>query len=258
MSEIPIYLRAPTTSRSALELAYAAGFESVDAFAEQLPQGAQVLDVGAGFSWLGCRVAELRSDITWRNVDYMYNPEAIKKLDARSPDNVVHLQGDAQVLTDIVPPESQDMVFSYWLLPHLSLHESSVALRAGRQMYTVAKPDSKIIVGPKCLRHFWGSQALTWSKNATLDAEQFAQEAHEATMLRGIMRIVQMRHNENRTWMGKRLPGESEATPEKESTRKLLGQLANVVGDVAATTGSYLFWSTYLRVTRQLVVEPEL
>lgn len=67
-----VYEKAITTDRSAEMLACKHGSEGVAQLAETLPQGARILDVGAGASPFGKEVAILRPDISWTNFDYSY------------------------------------------------------------------------------------------------------------------------------------------------------------------------------------------
>lgn len=195
MNEKPaIYEQAITTARSAEVLALAHGFKSVMHLADSLPDAARVLDVGAGASPFGRRIASLRPDVTWINIDYNYRDERIlHEASSDAPDNLHFVAGDATKLTENYATESFDAVFSYWLLPHLSLDEIKPAVVAARAMFDVTKPGGLISVGP-IKRRFQSSvtrSAQSVIKDEARDNSAYATSVATATKLTGTERYLQ-------------------------------------------------------------------
>lgn len=141
----------PTTGRRADFHVQQLGYNSLKDFATSLPKNAVVADVGAGLSRLGHHVAELRKDITWVNIDPCYKDKGVlKKARENLPPNVTLC--DTNIVDGFKAPEElrdgADLVFSYWLLPHLSLESNTPAETACRHMLELLKPTGKLIVGP--------------------------------------------------------------------------------------------------------------
>ncbi len=199
--DLTIYEKAITTSRSAETLARVHGFSSVAAFAESIPQGARILDVGAGTSSLGTVITSLRSDVLWTNFDYSYHdPKILESAKAGAPTNLKIVAGDATRLTDYFEPDTFDGVFSYWLLPHLSLERAGPAWDAATGIYTVAKPEAYISVGPVIGKGrvitLKAREALHMQKHEKLTKENFAAQVVHETQLRGQARKAQKLANE--------------------------------------------------------------
>jgi ubiquinone/menaquinone biosynthesis C-methylase UbiE len=197
----PVYEKAVTTHRSADFLAKKHGFESVGALADALPSAATVIDVGAGASNFGREVAALRPDIEWVNFDYSYgNPEILDEVTKNAPENVQFVQGDATKLAEIYGKDKFDAVFSFWLLPHMSIDDEGPAKQALRSIYDVAKPGGLISVGPKVgerkLPTFVSSSAVQFNKDDNLSAEDFVEAAYRTTKLPKIGRFTQKLANE--------------------------------------------------------------
>lgn len=190
----------PTTGRSAAMLARRHGYTSVAALARSLPPDAAVLDVGAGASALGKEVARLRPDVRWTNLDFSYHDSRILGEARRdAPPNLVFVAGDATKLDASVKPASMDAVFSYWLLPHLSLYAPDPALAAARQIYAAAKPGGMVAVGPRRqpLLHPAALMGRSWriTKNAGLTAAGFSREVLRQTQLSAINRRLRSAFN---------------------------------------------------------------
>ncbi len=199
--ELTIYEKAVTTDRSAELLAKRHGFVSLSMLAESLPANAHVLDVGAGASPLGKEVAALRTDITWVNFDYSYrDPTILEEVTKDAPKNVEHVAGDATKLTEFYKSDTFDAVFSYWLLPHLSLDHPEPAQDAAKAIYTVTKPDGLISVGPvaskKRIPSLKSGVALQFTKNSILDAKSFADQIVTITKLPKVGHFIQKMANE--------------------------------------------------------------
>lgn len=143
--------KIPSTGRSPEFQVKQLGFNSVADFASSLPKDGTVADVGAGVSQLGHLVASLRPDITWVNIDPCYQDASLRtKLDARKPTNLI--LSSANILEEFVVPSQlkngADLVYSYWLLPHLSTGSDTPARRAVGNMYDLLKPSGVMRVGP--------------------------------------------------------------------------------------------------------------
>ena len=202
MNDLPtVYEKAVTTDRPAEMLAQRHGFENVAQLAESLPPGAQVLDVGAGASPFGKEVATLRPDVTWVNFDYSYNnPKILADVAQGAPDNVKYVAGDATKLAEAYQPETFDAIFSYWLLPHLSIDDPAPAKAAAKAMFSLAKVGGTISVGPetskKRLPSLKSGQAHRVEKDQTTDADSFAETVLDVTRLQGVGQYTQRLANE--------------------------------------------------------------
>lgn len=177
-----------TTDRTAAVLARRHGYKTVKNLAKSLPRHANVLDVGAGASSLGREIANLRSDIHWTNLDFSYHDTQILKNASRdAPINLTFIAGDAARLDDFIKPGSMDVVFSYWLFPHLSSYDQRTALAAASQLYKATKTGGLLVVGPckpPLLRHPhpWGK---SWRviKNKDWTADSYSHEVVRLTNL---------------------------------------------------------------------------
>ena len=183
-----VYEQAVTTDRPAEMLAKKHGFESVAHLAQSLPKDAQILDIGAGASPFGKEVATLRPDITWVNFDYSYqDPAILGDVSKDAPANVKYVPGDATKLVDVYEPESFDAVFSYWLLPHLSIDNLGPAKAVARAVFAVTKPGGLMSVGPKAshskLPSLKSGKAIQVIKDESLDANRYAERIVNETKL---------------------------------------------------------------------------
>lgn len=203
MSEqnLTVYEQAVTTDRPAEMLAQKHGFESLAQLADSLPQGARVLDVGAGASPFGKEVAMLRPDISWTNFDYSYqNPAILDEVSANAPTNLAHTAGDATKLAEVYEPESFDAVFSYWLLPHLSIDDPQPAHDAARAIFAITKNGGVMSVGPQASGHrlltLKSGPALKVVKEGSQNADSYADRVVAATKLPKTPRFTQKLANE--------------------------------------------------------------
>ncbi len=195
------YELAPTTERSADRIAKAHGYGGFSQFAHSLPQGAKVLDVGSGASPFGRKVAALRPDISWTNFDYSYHdPAILEDISQDAPSNLQYIAGDATHLDQVFEPESFDAVFSYWMVPHLSLDDPQPARTAVRSMFDLTKKDGVISVGPKL--SFKDKTALAPGKSYrivkddSVNEGSFVDTVVDLTKMRGVSRRLQKRANE--------------------------------------------------------------
>lgn len=187
------YEKVVTTGRPAGMLANRHGFKSVKQLADALPQDARVLDVGAGASPFGEEVARLRPDILWINFDQCYlDPDISGEVTQNSPTNVLHVAGDATRLGETFGPESFDVVFSYWLLPHLSLVNRKPAERVARAIFYVTKPGGIMSVGPKVsdkkLPKIKSGEAIKVIKDKTVSADSYSDRIVAETKLNKLSR----------------------------------------------------------------------
>ena len=138
----------PTTGRTPDFLAKRYGFKSLDALIDSLPARATVLDIGAGMSLFGHVVARRRPDITWINIDpYYTNPHAQAAI-ADAPKNVRYMSDDLTVSITPLGDIRADQIFSYWVLPHMSLVNDRPAEKLAGAMWELLKPEGKMTFGP--------------------------------------------------------------------------------------------------------------
>jgi ubiquinone/menaquinone biosynthesis C-methylase UbiE len=201
IENLTVYEKAVTTDRPAEMLAKKHGFESLAQLAEALPQGARVLDVGAGASPFGKEVAKLRPDITWINFDYSYHdPAILQDVTRDAPANVEHIAGNATKLDEVYGHGTFDAVFSYWLFPHLSIDDPKPAQDTAKAIFKVTKQGGLISIGPKVnqkrLPSLISGKAIQLVKNEALSAESYADEIVRRTKLPKVARELQKFSNE--------------------------------------------------------------
>ncbi len=142
----------PTSGRRTSFQVKQLGFNSVGDFATSLPKSAVVADVGAGVSRLGHETARLRPDITWVNIDPCYSHDNIRKeMDKDRPSNVSLYAEDIVKGFKKRPAQLRngaDLVYSYWLLPHLSLEDITVAEKACKNLIELLAPTGNLVIGP--------------------------------------------------------------------------------------------------------------
>lgn len=186
------YAEVTTTGRGADLLAQHHGFNSARALAAWLPTEARAIDVGAGVSPLGKEIALLRPDVDWTNFDYSYyDPAILARVTHDTPENVTHIAGDATQLEAHVEPGSYDVVLSYWMVQHLALDGTAPAVDAVRGMFSLAKANGYISIGPertgKVVQDLLGGRAIHVTKQ-TQNPGDFAQEIVERTRPVGLTR----------------------------------------------------------------------
>lgn len=182
----------PTTGRSPETLARQYGFKDVADFSASLPKNAVVLDIAAGASLLGHRVAALRPDITWTNIDPIYSDVAVLgELARHAPPNLHFMVGDVVAFS---PPlkklkDSADVVLSYWLIPHLSIHNLAPAEAAAKTMWELLKPGGVAYVGPLRRHMLRYDRAHRFTKDD--DKLSTAKMLARATRLHPLPRVIQ-------------------------------------------------------------------
>lgn len=180
------YERAVTTGRPGELLAQRHGFGTIALLAASLPPSAQVLDIGAGASRFGEEVACLRPDVSWVNFDYSYNdPEIMDEVSQDSSPSVRYIAGDATQLGTEVDKASQDLVFSYWMFPHLSVDSVQPAVSAAKNIFDVLKPGGLASIGPRVsLGHMhWNKRRESFHivKDGSVNESDFVQHILEET-----------------------------------------------------------------------------
>jgi hypothetical protein len=190
------YSDVVTTQRSAEYLARIYGFKTLADLARSLPTRAGVLDLGAGASPLGREVALLRSDIEWLNVDYSYYDKRILS-ELRNDDklpNLTYLAGDATKLDRVLKNRQFDVIFSYWLMPHLSLYEIGPATAAAKAMFNITKQLGTLRIGPIMSSHRLPTlkpvPAQTFKKQDYNNADDFSAAIVSLTKVRRLPRII--------------------------------------------------------------------
>lgn len=148
------YERAPMTDRRGDTLALKYGYKDLSAFTDDLPVGARVVDIGAGFSSLGRQACYRRSDIEWVNVDIQYedwtSPYAhlYEQLIDGKPSNLHFEPADAMSLVQDFGENQFDRTYSYWMLPHIILASRELGLSAVENMIRITKSSGNLAVGP--------------------------------------------------------------------------------------------------------------
>jgi hypothetical protein len=187
----------PTTARRANFVVSRHGFENIASLAGSLPLEAVAIDVGAGVSPLGNEVATLRPDIQWINFDFSYiDPAILAEAAMDAPKNVEFVQGDASRLSEEYPPGTFDALFSYWLMPHLSLYTTETAKKTAAGMFDVAKYGGYLSIGPITGGFVAQRRGYHLIKTEDVSREEFAQEVADKTRLRGARLIKQRVNNE--------------------------------------------------------------
>jgi len=142
-------LRVPVSGYASGKLALFYGFPHLEAFAADLSENAEVLDVGAGVSPLGVDVCRLRPDIRWTSADLFYRDEEVyDRMRADSPPNLTLLPADAVDLSASTNGKQYDRVLSAYLYVHLWQAGSGPVLATARQMLGSTAAEGKLSVGP--------------------------------------------------------------------------------------------------------------
>jgi hypothetical protein len=182
----------PSTGRTPHFLAKQYGYDSAKRFADALPEGAVVIDVGSGVSKLGHFVAKHRPDITWVNADLAYaNPDLLTEASEGAPDNLEFVAGDVIAFS----PElhafrgKADRVYSYWMLPHLSINSPTLAEKAAGTMWELLKPSGQLAIGPIRSGWLYYKHSLQFGKRTP--KTQAAKVIARATKLHWLPRKIQ-------------------------------------------------------------------
>jgi hypothetical protein len=200
-TEIPVVspYQIPTTGRAANRLARQYGFPSLGVLALSLPEGATVIDVGAGVSPLGRDAALMRPDITWINIDACYDDPAVYGRAAqKSPDNLKLMAADITDEDAVAPLFGQaQRVYSYWLLEHLSLLDDGPARLAASHMLRMCAPGGGLAVGPVADKKYGYVSPFVLFKGSVhtekaADEQEAVEIIVEKTRLRGLPRYGQL------------------------------------------------------------------
>jgi hypothetical protein len=130
------------------------GFGDLDGLIADIPQGATVLDVGAGMSLFGHAVASRRPDITWVNIDPFYTDEQVALAKTDAPKNVRYIADDITNPAAKTRELCAQRIYSYWMLPHLSLTGDGPANRAVGTMWDLLTEGGQMYLGPDRPYHF--------------------------------------------------------------------------------------------------------
>ncbi len=163
----PYLKNEPITSRNGNTLARAYGYPNVESIAASFTPGAQIIDVGAGWSTLGKEVCELRTDIQWTNADQAYpltsnkntvsraNRSRFERLASDAPANLRFDHADVLGIAERYGDGAFDDVFSYFMLGHITLSSEALGNTAAENMLRIAKETGRIGIGP--VRKPWPS-----------------------------------------------------------------------------------------------------
>jgi len=146
----------PITDREAELLAQYYGYQSIPAFCQSVPEGAEVIDVGAGLSDFGHRIASERPDIQWTNFDIRYKRGYIEPshatdlevLQDKAPSNVHYVGGNILELHPELKHQTFARVFSYYMLQHVARNGRGLAFDAVLNLIGLAAPQGTISIGP--------------------------------------------------------------------------------------------------------------
>ncbi|HET8708751.1 MAG TPA: class I SAM-dependent methyltransferase, partial [Candidatus Saccharimonadales bacterium] len=119
---------------------------------------------------------------------------------AGAPVNVEFVAGDATRLDEIFGSETFDAVYSYWLLPHLSIDSPKPAKAAAKAMFDATKNGGTISAGPQTSNHrlltLKSGPALKVVKDGSYTVESYADTIVAATNLPTTPRCTQKLANE--------------------------------------------------------------
>jgi 2-polyprenyl-3-methyl-5-hydroxy-6-metoxy-1,4-benzoquinol methylase len=196
----------PSTGRTPRFLAKQYGFDSAKRFADAIPSSAIVIDVGSGLSQLGHYVAKARPDIKWVNADLAYaNPELLARASQDAPQNLQFICGDVIAFS----PElhayrgKADRVYSYWMMPHLSLNNMTLAEKAAATMWELLKPEGQLAIGPIRSGWWYYKHSLQFGKRTP--KQQTAKVIAQATKLHWLPRKIQALGNRYNVHVGNHL-----------------------------------------------------
>jgi hypothetical protein len=182
----------PTTGRTPAFLAKRYGFANLQALIDDIPRNATVLDVGAGLSLLGHAVAKKRRDVTWINIDPFYTDAQVKLAQADAPINVSYIADDITNPSADTKKLQAHRIYSYWMLPHLSLTGDEPANRAVGAMWDILTDNGHMYLGPNRPYHLASNfKRVRLVKMAKVPRQQAIQEVVALTRLPAYMRIVQ-------------------------------------------------------------------
>lgn len=189
-----IYEHSVMTNRSPELLALHYGFKDLEEFIDNVPKGARVIDIGAGFSSLGAKVAGLCPDVSWTNVDQHYDQPEVKEIieNQVTPPNLEFVAGNALDLERQFGAEKFDLALSYWMLPHISVVDRNLGVVAARQMLEITKEGGRLMVGP--ITGFYGTynskKVVDVTKNAELHLDETAADIARTTSVKGLTRYM--------------------------------------------------------------------
>ncbi|HSE61013.1 MAG TPA: class I SAM-dependent methyltransferase [Candidatus Saccharimonadales bacterium] len=193
----------PSTGRTPQFLAKQYGYDSAKQFADAIPESAIVIDVGAGVSRLGHYVARWRPDVKWVNADLAYaNPAVLEEASRSVPKNLKFVCGDVIAFS----PElhayqgKAHRVYSYWMMPHLSLSNVMLAEKAAGTMWELLNAQGQLAIGPIRSGWWYYKHSLQFSKR-TPKAE-VARVVARATKLHWLPRKVQALGNKYNVHVG--------------------------------------------------------
>ncbi len=129
---------ASVTGRSAEKLSRHYGYETLENFAGSIPENAKVIDVAAGRSNLGLSVAAIRDDIKWIDLDIRKGwLNFAKRKQRKGTPNYQFIRGD--VLNLPFASNSVDLIYTSWLLPHIEMDSTELAISAVHSMSRLLK-----------------------------------------------------------------------------------------------------------------------
>jgi hypothetical protein len=154
-------------------------------------------------SQLGHYVAKARPDVKWVNADLAYaNPELREHASEGAPDNLEFICGDVIAFS----PElhaykgKAHRVYSYWMMPHLSLNNVTLAEKAAGTMWELLRPDGLLAIGP--IRSGWLHYKHSLHFGKRTPKSQAAKVIARATKLHWVPRKIQALGNRYNVHVG--------------------------------------------------------
>jgi len=157
----PIEATAYMTDRPGQLLARFYGYLGLSALCADIPEHANVLDMGSGASDLGHEVSRRRPDIRWTNFDARYGSDeypddekaSIARMQATAPHNLTYVGGNVLSLPAQITEQRYHRIFSYYMFPHvLDYCGKSAAFTAMRDTLGLLTPDGLLSTGPNRYR----------------------------------------------------------------------------------------------------------
>jgi hypothetical protein len=140
---------APISETPGEPLARAYGYLSFGKFVADIPQDAQVIDIGAGASTLGLEVCRARPDVSWTNADVCYGFRPLRdRLAEDAPPNLSFLPANMHDVAERAGERRYDRVFSYYALAYVAMIDHQSAVVGAENLLQLPNEDGILSMGP--------------------------------------------------------------------------------------------------------------